>query len=63
MGEQAPLIYDLELVSISDDRLDRGDYDDLTLEDLEREAQEAREAAAREQEAAERREEFGRGVV
>jgi len=30
-----PLVFDLELVSIMDDLLDRGDYEDLDMDDLE----------------------------
>ncbi len=51
--DQAPLIFDLELVSIMDDLLDRGDYEDLTVEEYaqqqrQREAAEAEAAAAAE---------------
>ena len=38
--KQQPLIYDLELLSVVDDLLDRGDYDDLDLEEAQKFARE-----------------------
>jgi hypothetical protein len=37
VADGRPLVFDLELVDVMDDAFDRGDYEDLTVEDLNRE--------------------------
>ena len=52
------VVFDLELVAVADDLLDRGDYDDLSMEEVADLAKAKADAEAEGDSA-----QFGRGVV
>ena len=62
VSDGKPLVFDLELVSFTDDLLDRGFYEDLSVEeaaDLARQKDEERQSKLEDVESGQ----FGRGVV